>query len=296
MWKLTGHPKTQKVTKAIAKQFADMEAAPGDRPLSERRLQVYEKIAKAGGFRPVSWAAATCKQTGGQYRVNGKHTATLFSGLEPLPELYAVVEFYECDTLEEVADLYSTYDSKTMTRTVSDINRSFARCVSALSDVPDRTVNTVVSAVAYSVHLDGYRRDLQPAERAEGILENYDFALWVHEMFGQAGGQNGNRHLLRVAVVAAMFGSYRKNKADAQKFWTEVRDETAPTPQEASRKLAKFLLLNHSSNSRKDQGTLRYRVSDREFFVKCIHAWNAWRKDEATNLAYHATADVPEFK
>ena len=43
---------------------------------SEMRLGVYEKVARAGGFRPVQWASADCDETGSTYRVNGKHTAT----------------------------------------------------------------------------------------------------------------------------------------------------------------------------------------------------------------------------
>ena len=35
---------------------------------------------------------------------------------------------------------------------------------------------------------------------------------------------------------------------------------------------------------------------DREFYVKCIHAWNAWRRNETTNLNYYADADVPAIK
>src|SRR4051812_22803639 len=109
-WKLTGRPKTQKVTKALAKAFVDMEAAPHDRPLSERRLQVYEKLLYMGEFRPVTWASAYCVETGETYRVNGKHTSIMLSGLEVLPDFFVTIEEYECDTLQDVAKLYSTFD------------------------------------------------------------------------------------------------------------------------------------------------------------------------------------------
>jgi hypothetical protein len=29
-------------------------------------------------------------------------------------------------------------------------------------------------------------------------------------------------------------------------------------------------------------------------YVKCLHAWNAWRQGKTTKLAYHATADYPD--
>jgi hypothetical protein len=28
-------------------------------------------------------------------------------------------------------------------------------------------------------------------------------------------------------------------------------------------------------------------------FVKCLHAWNAWRRDTVTDLKYHAQAKIP---
>ena len=291
MYKLTGNPKTLRVTRALAKQFMEMEACPGDRPLSERRLMVYERVVHQGGFRPCQWAAAFCEQTGATYRVNGKHTSTLFSKLDPLPELYATVEYYSCETLAEVAELYATYDSKMMSRTVSDINRSFARTVPQLDGIDERTINLTVSASAFHAFQEQYRNRMQPAERAELLLENYDFAVWVYELLG---GQRTDTHLKRVAVFAAMLDSYRVKKGQATEFWTLVRDETAPKPSDPTRVLARFLLLNSAKNGA-NAGTRGRKIPDREFYVRCIHAWNAWKSGDNTRLNYFINAPIPEF-
>jgi hypothetical protein len=29
-------------------------------------------------------------------------------------------------------------------------------------------------------------------------------------------------------------------------------------------------------------------------YVKCLHAWNAWRRGEATSLQYYAKAPLPD--
>src|SRR5262252_2702873 len=105
-WKLIGKPQTVKVTRKLAQEYATMDPPPHERPLSERRLAVYEKLIRQGHFRPVIWATARCKETHGTYRVNGQHTSTLLSGLEDIPEFWAVIERYQCDTLEDVAKLY----------------------------------------------------------------------------------------------------------------------------------------------------------------------------------------------
>ncbi len=135
-WKLISKPQTVRVTKKIAKEFAEMDPAPHDRPLSERRLQVYQRIFTDGGFRPCTWAKAICEETNGIYRVNGKHTSTFLSGLETLPEYYVTIEDYQCDTLEDVARLYATFDSKMQSRTASDINMSFAATIPELRELP----------------------------------------------------------------------------------------------------------------------------------------------------------------
>ncbi len=72
-------------------------------------------------------------------------------------------------------------------------------------------------------------------------------------------------------------------------FWTAVRDATGPKPDCADRKLEKWLW----TTVLKRTTTERVIVGTREMYVKCIHAWNAWRKNEATNLAYFAKAKTP---
>lgn len=289
-WNLVGTPKTLRVTNKLAEQYVSMEAAPDDRPLSELRLRVYEKQAKEGAFRPVTWASAYCKETGGTYRVNGKHTSTLFACLDPLPELYAVLEVYSCDSLEDVARLYSTFDSKMQSRTVADINRSFAACVPQLSEISSKIINICVPAICYARVQDNYKT-IQPAERAEELLLHHDFVVWVQGMLGR--DKRSCRHMLRMAVIAAMFATYQKHPKVASNFWSQVRDESGTTPDLPDRKLSRFLLT--SGLIRKDR-TRKLIVPSREFFVKSLHAWNAWKKDERSSLAYHAKAPIPNIQ
>lgn len=294
-WTLKERPKTMRVTRALARQYAEMEPVPHDRPLSERRLAVYQQLLKQGLFRPVTWAAAFCKATGGTYRVNGKHTSTMLSGLEQLPEFYVVVEEYLCDTLEDVVQLYATFDSKMQSRTASDINMSFAGTVPQLAGMHRRFVNTAVSGLSWAL-LGERCAHSQPAERAELLLEHTDFVLWLHDLFCGGGVTitTSAKHLARQAPTAAIFVTWQKNKADALSFWTAVRDETGEKPDFPDRKLAKYLL-----NTASDKGMGgRYKVSSRvavprEMYAKCMHAWNSWRSGEDTDLRYYADKPLP---
>lgn len=298
MWKLLGRPKTQKVTKALAKQFMDMDSAPHDRPLSERRLAVYERLLNEGSFRPVTWATALCEETGGVYRVNGKHTSTLLASQKEIPEFFVTIEEYECDSLEDVAKLYSTFDSKMQSRTASDINQSFAATISALAGVAARTINIAVAGMTY--HLGTYNN--QPAERAESLLEYPEFVVWLHGLASENSplessnkGVTGScKHILRQGVVGAAFGCWQKAKGPASEFWRAVRDETGARPDLPDRKLARYLAATGSTLG---LGSRRSRRGDvREMYVKSIHAWNAWRKGEPTALRYIPEATPPAIK
>ena len=90
-----------------------------------------------------------------------------------------------------------------------------------------------------------------------------------------------------------MYKTWQKSKSAATEFWYAVRDETGAKPDLPDRKLAKFLSASRVSS----RSTVKsVSVGSREMFVKCIHAWNAWRSGEATALNYYQSAKTPAIK
>lgn len=306
-WKLVDRPKTTVVDRKLALKFANMDSAPHDRPLSERRMAVYERLMREGKFRPVTWATADCKETGATYRVNGKHTSKMLSTMDVLPEFFVTVEHYTCDTLEDVAQLYATFDSKMQSRTASDIYLSFAATCKELKDLPVRVIINCTSGLAYAQYGgDTYYRT-QPADRAELLLEHSEFVVWFHQLMTASGeysdshpsaSKNKYQHITRQGVVAAMFLCWQKDVDAATKFWLEVRDETGKTPDLPSRRLAKLLVTSNmkTSKSYASNFTKTGKLDLRQVFVKCLHAWNAWRKGAATKMQYHPEAPVPDVQ
>ncbi len=295
-WTSEGKPVTMKVTAKLAREFSEMEAAHVDRPLSERRLGVYRKLLAEGAFRPVTWARAYCTETDQVLRVNGKHTSTLFASvdLSKQQDLYAVVEDYVCDTLEDVAKLYATFDSATASRTATEINRSFASVVPELQGMDSKFINLMVSSMHFRPTDSSGNNRTPAAERAEILLDNIEFCVWAHDLLLKMA--TGSRHLQRAPVVAAMYGSWNRTKSAATTFWTAVRDETGPSPDLPDRKLAKFLSTTVSASlGQRSTAPARFKIMPREYFVKCLVAWNAWRKNEPTNLRYHIEAKIPAF-
>lgn len=293
-YELVGTPKTEKVTQSLAIKFRDMDPVPHDRSLNPKRVEAYRKMLAAGLFRPVHWATVHCNETQDTYRVNGKHTSNLFAEYEELPQdVYAIIEHYHCDDLDDVARLYGTFDSRTQVRTTNDINRAFAAVDEDLRELPSKLVNICVSGIAYATY--GDRCSSQPAtERAEALLDddNKAFVAWSHDVLGHK--NDHTRHLWRSAVVSAMYMSFRKSRRDASEFWLAVRDGTGASNKSPDRVLQRFLLSrgvapNGGSDHKRKQGV----VGTREMFVKCIHAWNAWRRDTTTDLKYHAQGKIP---
>lgn len=296
-WQIKGPPKTVKVTNELAKKWADMPAAHVDRPVSERRLIAYRRMAQEGGFRPITWAKVYCKEIDDTFRVNGKHTSTVFSTLDlsKLPaEIYATIEDYECDTIEDVAQLYSTFDSQLQTRNSSDINRAFAATIPELKDHGVAFINLMVGGIAYATWPSGTggNSGQTAAERAELLFDNVTFCLWCHGILDAM--TKATRHLQRVPVVAAMFMTYQRAKQASTDFWSAVRDATGTTPDTPDRKLEKFLSTTRALGGR-STGSIptRYRITPREYLVKCLRAWNAWRKKETTNLNYSPEHKIP---
>ncbi len=293
-YELVGTPRTERVTQALATKFRDMDPVPHDRPLNPKRVEAYRKMLAAGLFRPVQWATVHCNETQATYRVNGKHTSNLFAEYEELPQaVHATIEHYHCDDLDDVARLYATFDSRTQVRTTNDINRAFAAIDPELSEIPTKIINLCVTAISYCKHGDGYAR-VPAAERAECLLDeaNKGFVGWLHGLLGNSSNREATRLLWRSPVVSAMYASYQKSRRDANEFWLAVRDGTGETPRAPDRVLNRFLL---SKSIKGSAGSARSSqlVGQREMFVKCLHAWNAWRRDTTTDLKYHAQAKIP---
>ncbi len=310
MFKLIDKPRTLKATKSLAQKFAEMPSVPNDRPLSPRRMKVYRKMRKEGMFRPVTWATGMCMENNITYRVNGKHTSTLlstedseFPNSDDLPDMYVTIEEYLCETLQDIAELYSTFDSATQNRNARDIYMSFAGVIPHLSGIPERHISTAVAGMA--LHLNAGNRThyfSTPAERAENLFEYPEFVIWLHKIYScedlqKGAGEAGKNilHIRRAPVAAAMMGCWQKSQTAATAFWKAVRDESGFPQGVPDRKLAKYLSTTGVSTGRGVKAKIK-TADYREMYVKCIAGWNAWRAGETTNLNYYEDKDVPKFR
>lgn len=87
--------------------------------------------------------------------------------------------------------------------------------------------------------------------------------------------------LKRQTIVAAMYGTFEKNEAEARKFWKEVGrggvefDENHPTT------VLDNFLKSVVENKRKSE------LKPANFYQASIYAWNAFREDKTiTSVKY----------
>lgn len=289
-WKMAEKPKTVKVTRALVDEFFNMTPAPGDRQLKDVRASRIRHLLMTGQYRTGEFASAHCLETGETYRVNGKHTSAVLASLNgDMPkEVWVIVERFVCDTLDDVARLYATFDARDSLRTTGDINRSFAGGHEELAHISSRIIYACATGLSYEKWEDGYTR-VRPEDRAALLIENCAFVTWYHSLVPS--WNQSVAHVCRGAVVAAMVRTYFKSQRAATEFWELVRDGSGSNHKSADRILNKFLLTHAVS-----RGTLTTKQdsSRRAMYVKCLHAWNAWRKSVPTDLKYYPKAETPK--
>ena len=95
-----------------------MDGCPHDRPMNDRRIAYLDSALREGQWRPPHWATAYCKADKKTYRVNGKHSSTVLSLANGhFPKGTGIIfEHYECDTLEDMAKLYASFDRRESAR------------------------------------------------------------------------------------------------------------------------------------------------------------------------------------
>lgn len=270
------------LTKALASRVAATPNYQGERALQRRRLGYLAQRLRDGLFYPPRWSLV--RVGGTEYRVNGQHSsAMLTENIDLFPDgMSVVIDRFEADSMRDVADLFSQFDNKASVRSRMEIVNAHARVHVELDAMSSTTLSACVSGMSYALCDGKGLRSYADDQRAALTHEHMEFVQWVHE-FAKA------RVLSRATVIAAIFRTYEVNREHARMFWTWVRDETHPDSQHSTRTLAKFLSLNTNK-----VGMAKWEP--RAFYVKCLHAWNAYRMGATTALKYRHDKPVPSVR
>jgi len=102
------------------------------------------------------------------------------------------------------------------------------------------------------------------------------------------------RHLQRKSVVLVMMKTWRKDQGDAFTFWERVRDGENLTRKMPEMKLREFLI--QTRRTVRPSAYVARNVSDHEYAYRCVSAWNAFRENRPTRIAYYHDKHIPKIK
>lgn len=264
--------KTQPVTMDLAEWLYSMKRVPRERTIKPSRLSQLANDIERGDIIMFRWAYATLD--GENYRVNGQHTSYMFQNGTPIPEnAIASLEHYACDSIDDVIDLWSLYDSQVSSRTKVELTANMQESRPAIKDCLSKTVQLCQGALSIERFGFGYTNKVSVSQKLETIRQNEDFVVWADQFMLAL-------YLRRVGITYAMLMTYRRNPTAATAFWKEVVEGSNPDPKSGSRQLQVYA-LSHAPNSGMGARTNKAKATWNDMASTAITCWNYWRKGRA---------------
>jgi hypothetical protein len=279
--------KIKKVGVDEAEKFQSYNCYDGQRPQRPKHVGILAEAMIDGTFTLGHIAIARQGWNGGEWMLaNGQHQCAAI--LQVGAPIVAVVEEYDCQTPEDFARLYRTFDNNAV-RSLSEIALPEARALKL--DWGRRFISIILSGISF---IEGHN-GVHKSKRVEFLKKYIREGRLIHDLFKPVIFPE-YRHLARGAVVAAMIMTLRKDAAEAETFWEEVRDGENLRGNSPSLRLRNYLLSTTIGVGRGvTSPSLNAAASNREMYGKCIVAWNAYRRGDPTALKFYADKPLPKI-
>ncbi len=284
------------VTGALAEQFLTKNNYPGQRPKRPRIVEQFKRKMRENKFLPKTAHIVLGRLGNTEYLMNGQHVCTAI--VEESTKISCIVQKYKCETREDLADLFQSYD-RHLQRTLRDLIHSETDGLKK----PEWTLRLTSLFVTGLVSLYGLDsptngekgrsvKDMKLEKLGEHIVE----CDHVHSIL--KGYEKQSRHLLRAAVCHAMILSFQKKPQIARRFWIEVRDGgydgetlaiTSPT-----HLLRDFLKDHVVQGSGFGDNIAKKGISSRQMTATCILHWNAYRTNTPVKKYHYGVMPVME--
>ena len=212
------------------------------------------------------------------FLVNGQHT--IFAVEKANKQIEATVSKYKCETKLDVSKLFRCYDNNRV-RSLKDNGRVEANALGY--EWKSRTRELVITAASIQC---GLNSKAGTKNKKVELLSMYkkqgDFLDKILEP------HNRSKHLMRGAIVDAIFRTFNKDEEDAYVFWEGVKSGEQLNINDPEYLLRDFLLVSRM------RGT-GIRACDREVLYKCLSAWNNFRrKNKLKILKYSVSFPIPK--
>lgn len=286
------------ITKAAATRFSNMLSVPCERDLKGARLSQLDSAIAGGKIKVFNWAIAHVGQW--EYRVNGHHTAHLFSnGTAIPPGATAVIEHYKCETVEEASELWRMFDASISSRTRNENLSVFCATVSEFSNIPKRILFLAQSALCMERHGEGYVSKVSSEGKNICLYEGRDFVQWFSTIPPLNRVSAPGNVLEKVGVAYALLKTWRKDPNAATAFWGQVStgmDEGGAGlhPMSGPGHLREILLSSDAKNG-VGMRTGRPKLQWDAFTKYCVICWNLWRRVAHTKKLV-ITKNIPDVE
>lgn len=271
MYKSTSQLVNRKIAPKEASSLLTFNNYHGQRPMNEAKARMYSELIKLGKMRHADVCVAVGPD-GNRYLLNGQHTlqGCVWSG----KELLVVIAYYKCETWNDVAELFASFDTTYSIRTQNHIFIAYRAGYAneKLRDVPLRTLGSCGTALAaLQTSVPCFIAKTGDKNVKPKLVENHPSeVLWIASFVDCT-------FLQKVGAVTAMIATRRKNPAKAELFWRKVQSGLGyATKNDPEKKVREFLIgsANLGNNSRNAHESI---------YAICISWWNTFVTGDTRN-------------
>lgn len=270
-----------KLNEKKAFEILELGEFPGDRPLREGHVEYLQDAMRRGTFRPelVKIITTKCAETGVVYRMNGQHCCWAIARFGKPIEYEVDLVHYNAATMDDVRMLYASID-RGSPRTKGNVITAYLQGTAEFMEVKPKTLKVLPAGYAMYRWESKHERRRHDGDALALLLriEDNELVSKVCSFLDQLKPID-HGHMFRAPVVAALCYTFARARERSQEFWTAVASGEGFSAGDPRNKLRTALLqytVGQGPGGRND----RRRISSESMLRICLHAWNAWMRDE----------------
>ena len=280
--------------KELAPWYLGLPALEGERDINQDDAIQMGADMIGEKFLYDTQPIATVEVDGKTYRLNGQtrcHAWILLN--DKAPDVRMRHCHYVVPTMRDAVEMYASYDRPGSSRKYHHVAGMVWREAGLRDDYQMKLLCLVAAAASFDKGgcLIYAKSKIKGRARMELAIEYSKFLRPIRDVMG---AQNSNPHMWREAVVCAILQTHKVARGASQDFWTKVRSGEMLRDGEPASCLRNWLLINRGNSGHGERAGPRHQAGFKEIYTKCIHAWNAFRRDDTTALKYYAKSEMPK--
>lgn len=263
--------------------FQKLPTFIGERPLRRAHVASLMNAYLRGTFLKELVTIMTCTVGKREYRINGQHTAEMIRILAAKhnPNIKIRVRFirWHARNMDDMRSLYVNIDRNAPRTTSNQINAILSGDADFVQMGQDTCRRLAEGMNVFAFETSHQRRGHDAQDRAALLSHEYRrTALQIGKIL-EGGTKENVRHLLRSAVVGAMFATFETARGPAEIFWKGVRDgQGLRGTNNPILRLRDW--LKDTAVSNRGAGQFKKKTSIEQMYRKAVVAWNAYRRNE----------------